>query len=602
MGVTLLLCAAAGFAAWRAGRQVAAAAPASMTAMLPQGALLTIESPDFAGLLAKWNASPEQKAWLASDDESVFSKSRLFGRLNDARTEFEAAARIAKTDNTSFNGDFLTQVAGRQSVFAWYDVGNLEFLYITRIDAAQAGNLALMKNKSAWTARQAGGTAFFIRKTSAAAAVTDSDEQMQAMQGKARTVAFAQVNDAGGTLLLLATREDLIANALVLHAAGAGDSVASEGWFTKASAALPAANRTGGGIGAGTALHMVLNLDRLVGTSYFRSYWVQRNVTAMGQYRAAVSDLYVEDRRFREERALLPNDAADQDEQADLGSLAALVPTDGVFQARATHDADVGVTAMEEKLLGHIELEKLPQTDAPDPELEAAQQGSATNDLEVRIDALQPVPAAVSNRALADALKAAGMDAVLTYSSARRPATQEGLWVPIRSVVALHAGSAWNAQALQAALQQSLRGSLTAAELGIEFRAETEGGRTIYGLTGPKPLWFAAAGDVCLLADDKEMLTAALARVGAGTTPQIATKLAGFNHTAQRAPFARLVGLIDGTNGGTNARRIENAQPAFFSGNMRSLSDAFAAVEGERFVERRDGAVVRQTVTYEWAR
>ena len=34
----------------------------TMAAMLPQGALLTIESPDFASLLRQWNASPQQKS------------------------------------------------------------------------------------------------------------------------------------------------------------------------------------------------------------------------------------------------------------------------------------------------------------------------------------------------------------------------------------------------------------------------------------------------------------------------------------------------------------------------------------------------------------
>jgi hypothetical protein len=94
------------------------------------------------------------------------------------------------------------------------------------------------------------------------------------------------------------------------------------------------------------------------------------------------------------------------------------------------------------------------------------------------------------------------------------------------------------------------------------------------------------------------MLTAALGRVAGAATTQKAMLLAGFDHAGQRAPYARLVGLIDGTNG----RMVEHAQPAFFSGDMRSLSDAFAAMTSEKLVQRRDGAVVRQTVTYEWAR
>ena len=39
--------------------------------------------------------------------------------------------------------------------------------------------------------------------------------------------------------------------------------------------------------------------------SLFRSYWIQRNITDMGQYSAAISDLTRSGREYREERMLL---------------------------------------------------------------------------------------------------------------------------------------------------------------------------------------------------------------------------------------------------------------------------------------------------------
>jgi len=399
-----LLCALAA-SAYQAVQR-AATAPTSMAGMLPQGALLTIESPDFAGLLHDWNASPEQKSWLASDNYSVFSNSRLFGRLNDARGEFESTANPAENEGPSFDGDFLTQVAGRQSIFAWYDVGNLEFLYISRVSASQAANIALLKERKGWTARQSGGITFYMRKSSDGPAA-----EAESAQGKARTVAYAQVPDPGGDLLILATREDLIANALALiHPANPrqnAQSVASEQWFVDASAALPPGN-------SAPALHMVLNLERLVPQPYFRSYWVQRNISAMGQYRAAVSDLHRESGQFREERALLPKASDSEAYQTELSPLVGVLPASGVFRAQATHDPDAAVTALEEKLLGRIKLEALPATEAPDPTLEAEQSGSAT-DLETRIDTPAPVTPATSNLALTQAIQSAGLDAIATW-------------------------------------------------------------------------------------------------------------------------------------------------------------------------------------------
>jgi hypothetical protein len=45
---------------------------------------------------------------------------------------------------------------------------------------------------------------------------------------------------------------------------------------------------------------MVLNLEKIVPSPYFRSYWVQRNVTEMKQYSSAVSDLYRSSQSYRE--------------------------------------------------------------------------------------------------------------------------------------------------------------------------------------------------------------------------------------------------------------------------------------------------------------
>ena len=53
--------------------------------------------------------------------------------------------------------------------------------------------------------------------------------------------------------------------------------------------------------GAVGDLRMVLNLDKIVPSPYFRSYWVQQNVTDMRAYTAAVSDLFRSKQEYREE-------------------------------------------------------------------------------------------------------------------------------------------------------------------------------------------------------------------------------------------------------------------------------------------------------------
>ena len=572
----------------QSARVKAPAAPLSLTAYIPQDALLSIECPDFASLLHRWESSAESKAWQSSDQHSVFANSRLFQRLSDAQSAYAEAAGLPP------DTALLNQVAGTQSVFAWYDIGNLEFLYISRMPLAQSAQTQLLQSRSSFQRRHAGNVDFYVRTVST---------------HPARTVAFAQVPGPSGDLLLLATREDLIANALVLIANGKGSSLQQEPWFSDASSALQQEKSS-------PALHMVLNLDRIVPTPYFRSYWVQANITWMKQYRAAASDLYLEPGLFREERVLLPKASpAATSSSPNVAALASIVPVGtGVFRAVATDDPAQAIAAINTKLLGIYTPEKTRDLLAEDPDLTVPQAGSA-GDLETRIDTPAPVSEAASNEALGLVVAAARLDAMLTVSSAASPASASALWVPIHSAIALHGQGPWNPQTLASALQQSLRGSLTAATLGIDFKASQDSGITVYSLTGPRPLFFAVAAqsNLVVLSDDRSLLLSLLNHPAPSTTPHAddATLIAGFDHTGQRIPYARLTSLIDGTNNPagkpivrvqatTPSATVVSGAPTFFSQEIRSLSDSFASLQSERIVERSSGGNLRQTVTYHW--
>jgi hypothetical protein len=99
----------------------------SLATYAPPGALMALESSDFAALLHSWNSSAEQRRWLTGDDYAAFSRSRLFGRLNKAQSEFATAAGLTPDSR------FLEQIAGSDGLFAWYNIGNLEFVYMTRL-------------------------------------------------------------------------------------------------------------------------------------------------------------------------------------------------------------------------------------------------------------------------------------------------------------------------------------------------------------------------------------------------------------------------------------------------------------------------------------
>ena len=148
--------------------------------IMPEGALLYIEAKDFSGLMKDWNASPEKSQWLKSDDYRVFSNSRLFLRLSKASDEFAVAAGVPP------NMKFLNDAAGKESALAIYNIGELEFLYVSRINNSAFLQSPLWQTRSKFQPCMAGGKSFYTRK----------DEQ------SGMEVAFAVADD----YLILGTR------------------------------------------------------------------------------------------------------------------------------------------------------------------------------------------------------------------------------------------------------------------------------------------------------------------------------------------------------------------------------------------------------------
>ena len=194
-----LTCVGVGLAAYRAA---AAPAPQPLSKYVPAGPLLYLEAKDFSSLLSDWNSSPQKQQWTQSSSYEVFSRSRLFLRLKGASDQFAAAAGLPPDMN------FLSQVSGERSVLALYDIGNLQFLYITYLPSAKSMATALWQTRAKFEPRSAGGVSFYLRR--------DPESK--------REVAFA----ISGDYLVLATREDLMAGALQLMSGKPDRTVESE--------------------------------------------------------------------------------------------------------------------------------------------------------------------------------------------------------------------------------------------------------------------------------------------------------------------------------------------------------------------------------------
>lgn len=282
MKLLLLACAAAA-ALWLAAQN--SSAPKPPGEMMPSGAMLYLEARNFGALVNDWNSSAEKKAWLATGNYQVFSRSRLYLRLKQAFEEYSNVTGVPPDMN------LLGSAAGGESAIAIYDISGLEFLYVTRLPSAEAMQSVLWKAKGRFTARAAAGTPYYTR--------TDPVSR--------RTAAFA----IAGDLLLAATREEALTGALGLLSGAAGNTVRREPWFDEAMREA----------GAPGEVRMVMNMEKLTRNPSFRSYWIQRNVSNLRQYSAAIDDLRRTPSEIREDRVLLraePTSAPDASAVAGL--------------------------------------------------------------------------------------------------------------------------------------------------------------------------------------------------------------------------------------------------------------------------------------------
>jgi hypothetical protein len=543
------------------------AAPARpLDQLVPEGALLYIEAKDFGGLLKDWNGSPEEAQWIKSDDYRVFSNSRLFLRLSKASDEFAKAAGVPP------NLKFLNDAAGKESAIAIYNIGNLEFLYVSRMRSGDFLQSALWQSRSRFQPRTAGGKPFFARK----------DEE------SGRVVAFATADD----YLVLGTREDLVAGALELLSGSKQHALRQAGWYTQALAAVPSAPGD---------LRMVMNLEKIAVTPHFRTYWVQQNITEMQSYASAVSDLYREGAVYREERVILPKKpSADETELAQsaqaVSNLLALAPKDcGFYQAGAT-DAKASLAAVEQKIVaphfGAAPAEKL----APQVRLTGGETGGGS-DLETRID-VEPASRTTNENELTGLQKqfeTANPKAMLVVQATRK--NSDGVLLRTSSVIVIAAASDWDLPSVQKAVQDVVAPSVTASGLGVQWREVKDAGG-YFEFDGLSPVQVARRGKLLYFANDATML-AALLQVKGPAPAQPVSYAAGFSHSRERENFYEFSSLVDSGSVSPAAGSSER-EPQFFSRNIASFSRTFARIDSEQMVMRQTRDKIQQTVTYRW--
>jgi len=549
--------------------QLAAAPLPSPASFMPGGALVYLEAPQLGHLLRDWDASPVKADWLASEDYAVFSRSNLFTKLSQVYGEYGETAGFLPDLKS------VIEMAGSQSALALYEIRDVEFLYVSRIAESDAAASPLGAVRARFEQRQAGGVTFYLHTNAATK----------------RTVVFAFAKG----YLILGTRDDLVAQSLQLLAGGGNPSLAGDRWYREAVAQAPTQGE----------LRLAMNLESLVKSVYFRSYWVQRNASAVRRYWSGVADVTRSPGEIAERRVFLrtPDIAEPADAAAGTAALAglmALVPPEaGVYKALPIADPAEAASLMVAKLIGSPGQFRRDGRVAPgavSPDDRAGSEG----DLETRIDE-QPLPpdaGTADSVAAADALlRRAGARALLLVQSSA-PA---GRSVRTPAAIVVAGDADWPEDAVRSALGAAGGKLWTTSQLGARWTVSTAGAHSVQRLDGLASLVFATRGRLLFVGNDAALLASVLGRAGVAPPAGAFTYAAGFRHLRERANYQRVMAALDFVSPAANpgfSRAEGPAEPAFFSGNLGSLSRVLSRVAEVAITQEERGATTVQTVTY----
>jgi hypothetical protein len=540
----------AGVAAWLGAQ---ALSPASKPAMdlMPSGALIYLEARNFNRLLNDWNASPERKGWLDSQNYQVFLRSHLVLRMTETRKAYLEAAGLPA------DAPFLDAIVGGESAIALYGIDKVEFLYTTKLNAGQFAGSALAGARSRFETRKAGDYNYFVRTRDNSA------------------VAYALVNDR----LFLGTREDLIAGALKLLSGQPAGQLSKEAWFVDALAKSPASSTA-------PDVKWIADLAHVAKTPQFRSYWIQRNITELSGYASSIANITIANGSIREERAVLRQQPPQQQlsTSSNIASLLPFAPAEaGYYEAAAQVTPDTVSALLKDRLFASAPSLNSGRA-AIAPSAPASGEIGGEGEFDTRVDL--PVQTASSGEDPFAPLSgiADNTDALLHNGAARLESDQ--VMVGIATAVVLHGRNPWNLAEVQRGL-----GKVAQSLWSVNRWNGTE-------LAGTIPLSVQVQGNVLILSTSPQWMNRVL-EAGRSAVTQATPEhyIAQYRHAQELPLFERLTRLLDFPSipQGTDSR-----EPVFFSENIASLARAFARLDSITITARDTPAAVLQTAVYKF--
>ena len=233
--------------------------------MVPPGALVYVEVRDFGGRLQQFLQTEFAKKFPETRAFKDFTTTKLYNKLGDRISELEKATGFG------LSLERASELAGGRSAFALYDIGELQFIFLTRMPFEKAAATALWDLRSQFEERMIDGVGYYFKE--------DPDGRT--------TLMFAIVGD-----ILIAGTDLLRFEASLKLLKGSGDSLAAGERF---ASAFPTDYTLQDAL-------LYLDQEKIAGTPHFRSYWIYGNQAELRGIERAVISLGLGEKAVTETR------------------------------------------------------------------------------------------------------------------------------------------------------------------------------------------------------------------------------------------------------------------------------------------------------------
>ena len=439
--------------------------------------------------------------------------------------------------------DLVNHLSGGRSAFAFYNLSRLTFVYLTEMPQSRFDSTDLWRGRSNYQARAAAGIPFYVKSGEGG-----------------RSVAFASYKD----WFVVSSDEDRMAATLVLLSGQKAASIGTETWF---SSAAQQAQTQGN-------LRLVYNLEALLATPQFRTYWIQRNASELRPFSSGISDLFENSDGFEEQRFLLRKTSAPAPmDDSSLKQVLRYAPAQSsLYRAWSSPDTALLSGILQQVVFGDSAAPAIYSQMAPAVTPEAGAIGNAS-DLEVRID--EPSIQHASQQSITpfvDALLKMEPTAVLHVQSTSVLRDQVFV-MPDSGIVLIckHPDAALLNQVLSQVASITETGSLDPLQVSVSENV------------------------IVLTRMDLPPSSAAL------TLPADVTFAAGYNHATEWPHYTKLFALIE-RNASNRESPVYAGTPPFFSRNVQSLGNALSRLQRASILTSDKGVLLQETVRYEMAR